>query len=124
MKEAILFYQQANDEHGLCRAFSHLANTYLFIKGFENARLNYQKALEVNQLVKDKEAAWFANGGLAKCYYQLKKYEPVLEHFEAYFDVIKEIERSFYEDCFVASLLAMTKQRYISILNEYITSLI
>jgi len=98
INQAISFYQQAEDKRGLCRALSHLANTYLLNDDFENARINYLKALELNQSVKDKEAAWFANGGLAKCYYELKNYEAALEHFAAYFDVIREIEGSFYRD--------------------------
>ncbi len=120
IKQAISFCQEAKDKRGYCRALSHLANTYLLKDDFENARINYLKALELNQSVNDKEAAWFANAGLAKCYYQLKNYEAALEHFESYFDVIGEMEGGFYRDEGKTSFLESQKE----MMDAYVTTTI
>lgn len=96
--QAVSFYRQAGAEHDLGRALAHLANTQLIIKDYESARTNYLEALAHNQIVKDPEVAWFASGGLAKCYYQMESYEPALAYFKDYFEAVGSMSRSFYYD--------------------------
>jgi len=116
LQHALSLYKTANDARGECRAWAHLATTYLYANDLRNAEKNYLTALQLNQNVQDDETGWHANGGLAKCYHRLGELEQAARYYERYLKRVEQIGESWGTDQGKITIL----QNHEEIFQDYV----